>query len=284
MIAKGVRNLSLGACAAVAIATAIHFAAPTRGPETLRETEQVSTRKGSTPWIFAAAADTQQNVQERSPTQQPRQLANANADPPDGLASAASGTSARVESDAPPIRAWDLQTADKTLPTEDGAILSPQAPTTTPADPGPSPSAESDVPPSEDLQLQTFAGGLPAEDVAAFSPEAPIDELLKWFAHPDERFQIAALEAIATHGEDEQTWEILSNALEDPRPSIRRLTLTQLAQLVPVWPDSAMLILASLDDPDPSVRNLGAILYEELEQQGLVAMRSAADGAISDRR
>lgn len=129
---------------------------------------------------------------------------------------------------------------------------------------------ESDVPDAAQWELEVAERALPSEEVDAFSPDAPLDELLRWYAHPDERFQVAALEAIAVHGEDEQAWEILSSALQDPRPVIRHLALTQIAGLSATWPDAGPLVRMSLDDPDPSMRALASVLYGELEAGGLV--------------
>lgn len=133
--------------------------------------------------------------------------------------------------------------------------------------------AESDVPDPAHWDLEVAEKALPPEDVDAFSPDAPMEDLLRWYAHPDERFQVAALEAIAAHGDDDQARYVLSDALHDPRTAIRHLALVQLAGLAPYWPDAALLVLMSLDDPDPSVRALASLLYAELEEEGVVARR-----------
>lgn len=133
--------------------------------------------------------------------------------------------------------------------------------------------AESDVPDPAQWDLDIAEKALPPEDVDAFSPDAPLEDLLWWYAHPDERFQVAALEAIATHGDAGQARDVLSGALQDPRPAIRHLALTQLAELAPNWPDAALMVLTSLDDGDPSVRALASVLYGELEAAGVVPQR-----------
>jgi len=120
-------------------------------------------------------------------------------------------------------------------------------------------------------ELDTFGADneIPAEDVSAFSPEAPLEELLVWWRHPEERFRVAALEAIGVHADDPQVWAVLSEALGDPSVDIRRSALTLLAQVSQYWPDSENLIWMSLRDPDPALSQLASVLYGELEQAAL---------------
>ena len=101
------------------------------------------------------------------------------------------------------------------------------------------------------------------QEARTFNPEAPFEDMIAWLSHPDERMRLAALEAVSTHRDDARSWRMLGAMLKDPEPSLRRVAVTQLSELMDRWPDAEILLLGALDDPAPSVRHLARLMLEE---------------------
>jgi len=101
------------------------------------------------------------------------------------------------------------------------------------------------------------------QDAWNFNPEAPFEDVIEWLSHPDARMRLAALEAVATHRDDARSWRMLGAMLQDPEPSLRRVAVTQLSEVMDRWPAAEILVLGALDDPVPSVQHLARLMIEE---------------------